>query len=343
MSEARKKRDELRGDIARGINPAQAIKEKKAVSEGKYHFENVAKDYIEKFSSRWTKGHAELVYRRLELNVFPFLGKQAISTITAPELLEVLRKIEKRGALETAQRVRGICSSVFRYAIATGLAERDPAADLKGALTPPPKRHYASITEPKKVAKLLQDMEKCEASYVVYCALQITPHLFVRPGELRHAEWSEIDFEAKEWRIPAEKMKMKTTHIVPLSKQVFAMLKELHKYTGEGKYLFPAITSRLRPMSENTINVALRRIGYTKDDMTAHGFRSLASTLLNEQGWNRDAIERQLAHGERNKVRAAYNYAEFMPERRKMMQWWSDYLDELRSGVKTERRGRKRK
>jgi len=332
LAEARRKRDELRGDVARGINPAEKKKEEKALTDGKYHFENIAREWVQKFSIKWSKGHAELTLTRLEQNIFPYLGKEPISQITAPKLLEVLRLIEKRGALETAKRVRGICSMVFRYAIASGLAERDPAIDLQGALTPPPKRHFATITDPKQVGQLLRDMENCKAYFPVHCALQLAPLFFVRPGELRHAEWSEFDFDKKEWRIPAHKMKMRTTHIVPLSTQAIAILETLKPLTGIGQYVFPSVRTTTRPMSENTITVALRRIGYAQGEMTGHGFRSMASTLLNEQGWNRDAIERQLGHSERDSVRAAYNYAEFLPERRNMMQAWSDYLEELKNG-----------
>jgi integrase len=192
--------------------------------------------------------------------------------------------------------------------------------------------HHASITDPVEIGKLLRAMEDYRGIFVTKCALRLAPLFFVRPGELRHAEWSEFDLEKKEWRIPAEKMKMRVQHIVPLSSQAIAILQELHPYTGEGKYLFPSTRTPARPMSENTVIAALRRLGYATHEMTGHGFRSMASTLLNEQGWNRDAIERQLAHGERNTIRAAYNYAEYLPERRKMMQHWSDYLEQLMLG-----------
>ncbi len=331
IAEARKKRDELRVYVAKGINPAEKKKEEKALTDGKYHFEKIAREWVQKFSIKWSQGHAELTLTRLEQNIFPYLGKEPISQITAPKLLEVLRLIEKRGALETAKRVRGICSMVFRYAIASGLAERDPAIDLQGALTPPPKKHFATITDPKKVGQLLRDMENCKAYFPVHCALQLAPLFFVRPGELRHAEWEEFDFDKKEWRIPAHKMKMRTTHIVPLSSQAIAILNTLKPLTGVGQYVFPSVRTQSRPMSENTITVALRRIGYAQGEMTGHGFRSMASTLLNEQGWNRDAIERQLGHSERDSVRAAYNYAEFLPERREMMQAWADYLENLKN------------
>ncbi|MET0049660.1 MAG: site-specific integrase, partial [Candidatus Thiodiazotropha sp.] len=194
-------------------------------------------------------------------------------------------------------------------------------------------KHHASITDPKKIGELLRAVDGYEGSLVTRCALQLASLTFVRPGELRHAEWAEIDLDKAEWRIPAEKMKMRTVHIVPLSTQALRVLNEIEPLTGRGKYVFPGIRSNQRPMSENTVNAALRRLGYTKEEMTGHGFRSMASTILNEQGWHRDAIERQLAHAERNSVRAAYNYAEHLPERVKMMQWWADYLDKLKAGA----------
>jgi len=225
------------------------------------------------------------------------------------------------------------CGQVFRYAVATGRAERDPTGDLKGALPPVRKKHLASITEPTKIAGLLRAIDGYEGHFVTRCAMKMAPYVFVRPGELRHAEWVEIDLDNAEWRIPAEKMKMRELHIVPLSDQVIGILKEIQSLTGNGRYVFPSIRTNTRPMSENTVLAGLRRLGYTKEEMTGHGFRSMASTLLNEQGWHRDAIERQLAHAERDSVRAAYNYAEHLPERRKMMQSWADYLDALKSGA----------
>lgn len=217
--------------------------------------------------------------------------------------------------------------------MATGHAERDPTQDLKGALAPVKTKHHSSITDPKQVGALLRAIQGYEGHHVTRCALQLAPLTFVRPGELRRAKWAEIDFEHAEWRIPAHKMKMNRTHIVPLSKQAIAVLKDVQPLTGKSQYVFPGIRSKRRPMSENTVNASLRRLGYGTDEITGHGFRSMASTLLNEQGWNRDAIERQLAHAERDEIRAAYNYAEFLPERRKMMQAWADYLDGLKQGA----------
>jgi integrase len=222
----------------------------------------------------------------------------------------------------------------LRYAVATGRAERDPTADLRGALTPVKERHHASITDPKRVGELMRAIDGYRGSFITKCALRLAPLVFVRPGELRKAEWVEFDLDGAEWRIPAERMKAREQHIVPLAKQAVAILQELHALTGDKQHVFPGVRTNGRAMSENTVNAALRRLGYAKDEMTGHGFRSMASTLLNEQGWHRDAIERQLAHAERNNVRAAYNFAEHLPERRKMMQAWADYLDKLALGAK---------
>ena len=222
---------------------------------------------------------------------------------------------------------------MFRYAIVIGKAERNPAADLRGALAPVKQKHHASIIDSVEIGKLLNAISEYRGNFITKCALQLAPLFFVRPGELRHAEWSEFNLEKAEWRIPAEKMKMKEQHIVPLATQTIEIIQELHAYTGSGKYLFPSLRSATRPMSENTVLAALRRLGYSADEMTGHGFRSMASTLLNEHGWNRDAIERQLAHAERNNIRAAYNYAEYLPERRNMMQWWAEHLDKLKAGA----------
>ncbi|MGH6885504.1 MAG: tyrosine-type recombinase/integrase, partial [Geminicoccales bacterium] len=242
----------------------------------------------------------------------------------------VLRRIEARGAIDTAHRVLQNCGQVFRFAVATGRAVRDPAADLRGALVTVRGSHFASITEPKAIGALLRAIGGYQGTHIVRCALRLAPLTFVRPGELRAAEWPEFDLDAAEWRIPAERMKMRAIHLVPLSAQAVGILRELRPLTGTGRYVFPGERTPTRPMSENTVNAALRRLGYSKDEMTGHGFRSMASTLLNEQGWHRDAIERQLAHGERDAVRAAYNYAEHLPERRRMMQAWADYLDGLK-------------
>ena len=331
LAEVRQRRDQALAMIANGLDPGNLKKAQKAAqSEEVETFEVIAREWHGKFSQSWAPSHANKIIRRLELYVFPWLGNSAIKSITAPELLTVLRRIEAKGTLETAHRTQQNCGQVFRYAVATGRAERDPSADLRGALPPASSKHMATITDPKEIGGLLRSIDTYKGSIVTRCALQLAPLTFVRPGELRQAEWSEINFEGAEWRIPAEKMKAGTLHIVPLSTQAITVLREIQPVTGNGRYVFPSPRTDSRPMSENAVLSALRRMGYAKDEMSGHGFRSMASTLLNEQGWNRDAIERQLAHAERNSVRAAYNYAEFLTERREMMQSWANYLDMLR-------------
>jgi integrase len=333
LKEAREKRDEARKMLRDGIDPSRAKKAQKASDSGADTFETISREWFEKFSSTWSPSHGERIIRRLERDVFPWIGKRPIKEINAPDLLSVLRRIEGRGAVETAHRASQNCGQVFRYAIATGRAERDPSGDLRGAIPPPKKTHHASITDPKEVGALLRAIDGYEGGLIVRAALRLAPLVFLRPGELRKAEWKEIDWEKSEWIIPAERMKMKEKHIVPLSCQALEVFREIQPFTGEGKYIFPSPRTWERPMSDNAILSALRRMGYTGDQMTGHGFRSMASTLLNEQGWNRDAIERQLAHAERDEIRAAYNYAQYLPERRKMMQSWADYLDGLKEAV----------
>ena len=336
LADARDRRDQARKRLANGIDPGAAKQAEKrtARAETQDSFEALAREWFAKYSPRWAASHSNKIIRRMERDIFPWIGKQPIAQISAQDLLAVLRRIESRGAIETAHRAHQNCGQVFRYAVATGRAERDPSGDLRGALSLSKKRHHASITDAKEIGPLMRALEGYQGSFVTKCALRMAPRVFVRPGELRKAEWPEFDLDNAEWRIPAEKMKKRVPHIVPLSTQAVAILRDLHALTGEGKYVFPSTRSSSRPMSENTVNGALRRLGYTKDELTGHGFRSMASTLLNEQGWHRDAIERQLAHAERDSVRAAYNYAEHLPERRKMMQHWSDYLNALTSGAK---------
>jgi integrase len=267
---------------------------------------------------------------------FEVIGDRPVAKISAPELLAVLRKIEGRGTYETARRLRSTCGMVFRYAISTARAERDPSVDLRGALTSPTVKHRAAIIEPMAIGALLRAIDGFDGFATTRAALRLAALFFVRPGELRHAEWKEFDFEKAEWIIPAEKMKMRRPHRVPLSRQAVATLKDLLAITGQGRFLFPSVRSVMKPLSENTLNAALRRLGYSPDDMTAHGFRTMAATRLNEMGrWNADAIERQLAHQEPNAVRHAYTHgAEFWLERVSMMQAWADYLDELQDAGK---------
>ena len=335
LAEARLRRDQASALLAKGVDPRETKKAQKAAGNQETEtFEIIAREWYAKFSPSWATSHAKTTIRRLELFIFPWLGARPVKTITAPELLAALRRIEAKGALETAHRVKQVCGQVFRYAIATGRAERDPSGDLRGAIPAASGKHMATITAPKEIAGLLRSIDDYRGGIVTRCALQLAPLVFVRPGELRQAEWSEFNLETAEWRIPAEKMKAGAVHIVPLSRQAIDILREIHPLTGHGRYVFPSPRTDSRPMSSNAILSALRRMGYAKDEMSGHGFRSMASTLLNEQGWNRDAIERQLAHAERNRVRAAYNYAEFMPERKKMMQAWADYLEGIKTGAK---------
>lgn len=334
-ADAREQRDAAKRVLRDGLDPAAVKRQRKlanAVVAGN-SFEAVGREWFAKFSAGWVKGHADKVLGRLLNDIFPWLGSRPISDIKAPELLACLRRIESRGALETAHRALQTCSQIFRYAIVTGRAERDPGSDLRDALPPTNPKHHASITEPKAIGALLRAIGGYQGSFETKCGLRLAALTFVRPGELRKAQWSEFNLDGAEWRIPAERMKMRAPHIVPLSQQAVGVLRELQPLTGGGHFVFPGARSTKRPMSENTILAALRNLGYSKDQMTGHGFRSMASTLLNEMGWNRDAIERQLAHSERDEVRAAYNYAEHLAERRRMMQVWADYLDGLCKGA----------
>ncbi len=330
LKDARDRRDEAKKQLANGIDPGMVRQSQKHQQSQPNTFEAVAREWHAKFKSGWSDSHASRLLRLLERDIFPWLGSMPVSDVSSPLLLQTIRRIETR-SLDTAHRAMQNCGQVFRYAIATGRQQNDPTHALKGAIPPIRDNHFASITHPEQIGPLLRAIEGYKGEFITQSALRLGPLVFVRPGELRHAEWSEINLEIGEWRIPSEKMKMGQPHIVPLARQSTIILTHLQPLTGTGKYLFPSVRSSDRPISENTINAALRRLGYTKDEMTGHGFRSMASTLLNEQGWNRDHIERQLAHAERNKIRAAYNYADYLPERRKMMQAWADYLDTLKA------------
>ena len=336
LKQARQRRQEIRSKIANGVDPSQERKAEKRSLD--ITFEVVAREWWEKRKALWTEGYAAATMARLEKDVFPIIGRRPVKHLDAADFLECLQRIEKRGVLDTAHKIKTKCSEVMRYAVVTRRAVRDPIVDLKGALMPVRRKHYATITYPSEIGALLRTIDGYRGkSQIVHCALRLLPLVFVRSSELRYARWEEFDLEATQWKIPAERMKAKIAHIVPLSTQAIAILRELHPLTGPDGYLFPSIRSYARPISNNTVNAALRRMGYTKDEMTGHGFRSMASTLLNEQGWRPDAIERQLAHREENDVRAAYNYAEHLPERRKMMQAWADYLDALRAEPKAGR------
>nr|WP_298727308.1 tyrosine-type recombinase/integrase [uncultured Steroidobacter sp.] len=315
----------------RGIDPSA---ERKAAKEARQvTFELVAEEWLALQAKKLASVTYDKARWMLSTFVYPRLGSRPISKITAPELLGALRLIEARGTHETAHRTRQRVGQVFRYAIATGRAERDISVDLRGALAPIVTTHHAAITDPIAIDHLLRAIDGYCGQPVTHAALRLAPLVFLRPGELRHAEWSEINFDAAEWRIPGARMKMREAHIVPLPQQAVQILRDLLPLTGVSRYVFPSLRSRERPMSENTINAALRRLGYGQEEMTGHGFRSMASTCLNEQGWNSDLIELQLAHAERNKVRAAYNRSTRLQDRRKMMQAWADHLDALRGGA----------
>ena len=337
LKEARDKRDEARSLLAIGIDPSQQKKtEKQAqVLSAANTFQAVADEYIAK-KEREGLAAVTLAKARWLLKLLAVkIGGRPIAEITAPELLLALRAVEKQDKLETARRMRSFAGRVFRYGLATGRCERNIAADLLGALTTPTVTHRAAILKPAAVGALLRAIEGYTGQPSTALALRLAPHVFVRPGELRRAEWQEIDFDKAVWTIPSSKMKMGKEHQVPLSRQAVAIFQEARMHsTGEG-YIFPSLSSAKRPISENTLNGALRRLGFKGDQMTAHGFRAMASTLLNESGkWNPDAIERALAHGQDNGVRAAYHRGAYWDERVRMAQWWSDYLDQLSSGAK---------
>ena len=334
LADARTKRDDAKKLLADGIDPSveRKAERRNARIARSNTFEAVAKELMEKFE---TEGDAPTTLKKKQW-LLDFanqeFGKRPIAELKAPEILDALRKVEKRGRHETATRLRSTVGAVFRFAIATGRAERDPTGDLRGALITPKVTHRATIVEPNAVGALLRAIDGFEGQAVTRYALRLAPLVFVRPGELRKAEWAEFNFPNTEWRIPAAKMKMRRPHRVPLAPQTLAILRELREITGSSKYLFPSVRSWHRPISDNTLNAALRRLGYDKTELTVHGLRSTASVLLNESGkWHADAIERQLAHQEANEIRAAYTHAaEFWQERVRMMRWWADELDRLR-------------
>jgi integrase len=332
LAQARERRDEARAMLAQGIDPSanrQAIKSAR-MDRAANSFEVVAREWYAKYSPGWAKNHGNRILRRLERDVFPWIGSRPIAEITAPELLAVVRRIEARDALETAHRALGNCSQIFRYAVATGRADRDPSADLRGALPPARPTHFAAVTDPERAAELLLILDGYKGSNVVRYALRLAPLVFVRPGELRQAKWTDIDLEAAEWRYQVTKTG--TDHIVPLSTQALAILRELMELTGASPYVFPSARSFKRPMSDNAILAAMRSAGIPKEEMSGHGFRAMARTILDEVlGIRPDYIEHQLAHAVRDPNGRAYNRTAHLAERRRMMQQWADYLDELKS------------
>jgi integrase len=334
LKDARDRRDEARKLLANEVDPSLNRKQQKAAKavRAANSFEAVAREWIAKYTPTWAASHTNKIVRRLEMYVYPWLGGRPIAEITAAELLAMARRIESKGAIETAHRAVQNCGQVFRYAVVTGRAERDPTGDLRGALQPVTSRHMAAVTEPRKVAELLRTFDTYQGTLTVRCALQLAPLVFVRPGELRTAAWEEIDLDAAEWRYIASKKG--NAHIVPLSRQAVAILREIQALTGDGRYVFPSARSGERPMSDNAILAAMRRLGIAKDEMSGHGFRAMARTILDEVlGFRPDLIEHQLAHAVRDPNGRAYNRTAHLPERRKMMQQWADYLDKLKTGA----------
>lgn len=332
LAEAREKHQAAKKLLAAGIDPGLQRKAERAISADRAanSFAAVAEELLTQRASKLAEGSAVRERRLLEKDLAPYLGDLPITDITAPVLLVALRKIEARGAIETAHRARVLAGQVFRYAIATGRAERNPAADLIGALAQPKAGHFASLTEPQEVAPMLRALYGYYGTPAVMAALKLAPLVFVRPGELRHARWADIDLKAGEWRYVASKTE--TQHIVPLATQAVEILQELYPLTGRGEFVFPSVRDRKRPMSENTVTAALRRMGYDGNTMTGHGFRAMARTILDEVlGFRPDFIEHQLAHAVRDPNGRAYNRTAHLPERRKMMQAWADYLDALRT------------
>lgn len=334
LKDARERRDEMRRLVANDVDPGVNRKIQKAakLERSANSFETIAREWYAKHSPGWAETHSSKIIRRLEKDVFPWIGGRPISEITAQELLTVLRRIEGRGTLDTAHRAGGNCSQVFRYAIATGRAERDPVPDLRGALPPARGGNFAAITDPAKVGALLRAIDAFEGTFVVQSALRLAPLIFVRPGELRRALWEEIDFDRAEWRYWVTKTK--TEHSVPLAAQSLAILKDLHPLTGHGRHVFPGRDPK-QPMSEAAVNAALRRMGYdTKTEITGHGFRAMARTILAEELHQKpEVIEHQLAHKVPDALGTAYNRTKFLKERRSMMQLWADYLDKLKIGA----------
>lgn len=334
LAKAREKRDTARALLADGIDPGEHRKEAAAEKalRAVNSFEAVTREWADKKKTSWVPAYADRLLRRFERDIFPLIGKKPTADIKPMELLAVIRKIEARGAIETAHRAMQDCGQVLRYAIATGRAERDISADLRGALTPVVVEHYAAVTEPSKVAGLLRMLDAYQGSYIVKTAMSLAPLLFVRPGELRRALWADIDLDAGEWRYTVTKTK--TEHLVPLATQSVAILRELHLLTGSGLYVFPGARSNGRPMSDNAVLAAMRRSGITGDEMTGHGFRAMARTILDEVlGFRPDFIEHQLAHAVRDANGRAYNRTSHLAERKKMMQAWADYLDKLKAGA----------
>jgi integrase len=337
LTDARERRAQARKVLAHGNDPAEAKKEAKRLVtlKGANAFEVIAREWLEKRQHEWAPSSIRTKRTQVENHILPKLGKRPIADITAPEVLEMLRVIEKKGVLDTARRMMQVTGQIFMYAIATGRAERNPVPELRGALKTPIVKHHAFLKE-NELPLYLEKLEAYDGTLQTRLALRYMLLTFVRTTELRAAQWTEIDWDKAEWRIPGERMKMKELHIVPLARQTITVLRELEKHSGTRQYIFPNEHNPAGFMSENTMLFALYRMGY-HSRTTGHGFRSTASTILNENGFQADVIERQLAHSERNNVRAAYNHAQYLPERRRMMQWWADYLDKAAAMKKRPR------
>jgi len=342
LKDARQRRNDARALVAAGADPGGQRRQEQEDQKAQAHetamtFERVAREWHSKQVGTWSEEHAQKVVGRLERFLFPHVGSVPVAQLKAPKLLAAIRRAEAWGVIQTAQRLRQYSEKIYAYAVASGLVERNIGSDLKGALTPHRTVNRPAIVDAKAVGGLLRAVDGYGGEPTTRAALMLAAYTFVRPGELRRAEWAEIDLEAEggpRWVIPGEKMKMGQTHIVPLSRQGLEVIEKLRPLTGHNRYLFPSLRGQGKCMSEGTLNGALRRMGVGQEEHCAHGFRAMASTLLNEQGWASDVIERQLAHAPRNKVRATYNRAEHLPERRKMMQAWADYLDGLKAGGK---------
>jgi integrase len=338
---AREKARNAREHLQAGRDPGIIHKISKETNDIDGTFKAVALEWLEKFKHEWTESHHKSISGRLRRELFPWIGGRPIGAITAPELLLSLRRIEARGHLENAHRALTNAGQVFMYAIATGRSERNPAADLRGAIPRPSVKHMASILDPHQVGILMKAIAAYQGSPITRCALQFTAHVFLRSKEIRFAEWSEIDFDRQEWRIPLSKMKGKKRekdanptafHLVPLATQTINILREVQALTGDGKYLFPGLRTSSKPISDATMTNALRRMGYSQDELHVHGFRAMARTLIRQElGFDEEPIERQLAHKVKGALGAAYNRAEFVQERKKMMQEWADYLVRLQT------------
>ena len=341
LKEARDKRDDARKVLRSGVDPGNQNRKKVvAYTQQGRTFESVAREWVAGRAGIWAQRHTETVVDRLVANVYPAIGKMPISEVGPINVLLLVKEIEGRGSLEVAKRVMGICSQIFRYAVSLQLVQSDPCRDLGGALAPRVKAHFAALTTREDAGELMRRIDEYQGTAVVRAALVFSALTFCRPGPIRQAEWIEIDFPGRQWIIPSIKMKLtkemklrKEPHIVPLATQAMDLLSKVQHFTGRGKYIFPNPRDKDMPMSENAVNVAIRRMGYGKDQMTAHGFRTMASTLLNETGHRQDVIEAQLAHTSADKIRAIYNRAQYMDERRKLMQDWANMLDALRSAA----------